>query len=82
MFHGIERELLNGESGLLAQYSQPPPESELLATQKHDIWELPPQLSTYCEPVPQQEIKQLSFFSQLKSFYLKAIANKKAKRVL
>ncbi|BAY99808.1 hypothetical protein NIES37_37910 [Tolypothrix tenuis PCC 7101] len=44
MFHGIEKELSNGEPWSFAQYSQLPPDIQLLVEQEHiqrDIWELP-----------------------------------------
>ncbi|MDZ8094318.1 hypothetical protein [Nostoc sp. DedQUE07] len=79
MFHGIERELLNGVPWLFEQQSQLPHHLQLTDRQEHeirDIWELPPQESPHRQPVVKQEIKQFGIFSKLKSFSLKAIANK------
>ncbi|MBD2411951.1 hypothetical protein FACHB389_09390 [Nostoc calcicola FACHB-389] len=79
MFPGIERELLNGVPWLFGQQSQLPHHLQLLDEQEHencDIWEFPPQESERREPVIKQEIKQFGIFSKLKSFSLKAIANK------
>ncbi|MBD2215335.1 hypothetical protein H6G27_36845 [Nostoc linckia FACHB-104] len=44
MFHGIEKELSNGEPWSFGQYTQLPPDIQLLVEQEHiqrDIWELP-----------------------------------------
>ncbi|QIR35934.1 hypothetical protein HCG51_03615 [Tolypothrix sp. PCC 7910] len=44
MFHGIEKELSNGEPWSFGQYCQLPPDIQLLVEQEHiqqDIWELP-----------------------------------------
>jgi hypothetical protein len=78
MFHGIERELLNGEPGLLGQQSQLLYNLQLF-DQKHEIrniWELPPQKFSHCERVLKQEIKHFGIFTKLKSFSLKAITDK------
>ncbi len=79
MFHGIERELLNGAPWLFGQQSQLPHHLQLLDEQEHencDIWELPLQESADRERVFKQEIKRFGIFSKLKSFSLKALANK------
>ncbi|MEH2149565.1 hypothetical protein [Nostoc sp.] len=79
MFHGIERELLNGAPWLFGQQSQLPHHLQLTDQQEHenrDIWEFPPQESADRERVLKQEIKQFGIFSKLKSFYLLASANK------
>ncbi|WP_375502200.1 hypothetical protein [uncultured Nostoc sp.] len=79
MFHGIERELLNGVPWLFEQQSQLPHHLQLTDQQEHencDIWEFPPQESAARERVLKQEIKRFEIFSKLKSFSLKAIANK------
>lgn len=70
MFHGIEREFLNGDPGLHRQQS--PPDVQSSEYEIRDIWELPPQESARHERVPKQEFKLLRIFSQLKSFSLKA----------
>ena len=75
MFHGIERELLNGVPWLFGQQSQLPDHLQLTDQQEHenrDIWELSPQESVNREPVLKQEIKRFGIFSKLKSFSLKA----------
>ncbi|MEH2119224.1 hypothetical protein [Nostoc sp.] len=75
MFHGIERELLNGVPWLFGQQSQLPHYLQLTDQQEHenrDIWELSPQESVDREPVLKQEIKRFGIFSKLKSFSLKA----------
>ncbi|AUB35326.1 hypothetical protein COO91_01202 [Nostoc flagelliforme CCNUN1] len=75
MFHGIERELLNGAPWLFGQQSQLPDHLQLRDQQEHeirDIWELPPQESADCKRVLKQEIKGFGIFSKLKSFSLKA----------
>ena len=75
MFHGIERELLNGVPWLFGQQSQLPHHLQLTDQQEdeiRDIWELPPQESADREPVVKQEIKRFGIFSKLKSFSLKA----------
>jgi hypothetical protein len=54
MFHGIEKELSNGESWSFGQYSQLPLHIQLLVEQEQgprDIWEL---------PCPQSERKMVS----------------------
>lgn len=79
MFHGIERELLNGVPWLFGQQSQLPDHLQLTDQQEHeirDIWELAPQESARREPVLKQEIKWFGIFSKLKTFSLKAITNK------
>ncbi|MFN6486970.1 MULTISPECIES: hypothetical protein [unclassified Nostoc] len=79
IFHGIERELLNGLPWLFGQQSQLPHHLQLTDQQEdkiRDIWEFPPQESADRQPVVKQEIKQFGIFSKLKSFSLKAIANK------
>ena len=79
MFHGIERELLNGVPWLFGQQSQLPHHLQLLDEQEdesRDIWELPPQESGHREPVVKQKIKRFGIFRKLRSFSLKAIANK------
>ena len=79
MFHGIEKELLNGAPWLFGQQSQLPYHLQLLDDQEHenrDIWELPPQESAHRERVLKQEIKRFGIFSKLKIFSLKALANK------
>ncbi|MDZ8227603.1 hypothetical protein [Nostoc sp. ChiVER01] len=79
MFHGIERELLNGVPWLFEQQSQLPHHLQLTDRQEHeirDIWELPPQESADRERVLKQEIKWFGIFSKLKSFYLLASVNK------
>ncbi|MBN3892543.1 MAG: hypothetical protein HWQ43_26495 [Nostoc sp. JL31] len=78
MFHGIERELLNGVPWLFGQQSQLPHDLQLTDQQEHeirDIWEFPPQESADREPVVKQEIKRFGIFSKLKSFYLLATPN-------
>ncbi|MEH2319144.1 hypothetical protein [Nostoc sp.] len=75
MFHGIERELLNGVPWLFGQQSQLPHHLQLTDQQEdqiRDIWEFPPQESAHRERVLKQEIKRLGIFSKLKSFSLKA----------
>lgn len=79
MFHGIERELLNGVPWLFGQQSQLADHLQLTDQQEHqilDIWEFPPQESAARERVLKQKIKRVEIFSKLKSFSLKAIANK------
>lgn len=79
MFHGIERELLNGVPWLFGQRSQLPDHLQLTDHQEdkiRDIWELPPQESADRERVLKQEIKWFGIFSKLKIFYLLAGANK------
>ncbi|MFN6472816.1 MAG: hypothetical protein RMY36_024510 [Nostoc sp. SerVER01] len=72
MFHGIERELLNGQPGFSEHQSQLFELSDKQENGIRDIWELPPQQSTRRERVPKQEFKLLRIFSQLKRFSLKA----------
>ncbi|MDZ8023849.1 MAG: hypothetical protein RMX65_020545 [Nostoc sp. DedQUE01] len=75
MFHGIERELLNGEPGFSEhqfQLSYHPELSDKQENEIRDIWELPPQESTRRERVSKQEFKLFRIFSQLKRFSLKA----------
>ncbi|WP_334882494.1 hypothetical protein [Nostoc sp.] len=77
MFHGIERELLNGVPWLFGQQFQSPPYRQLLDLDKQeheirDIWELSPQESAHREHVLKQEIKSSGIFSKLKSFSLRA----------
>jgi len=75
MFHGIERELLNGIPWLFGQQSQLPHHLQLTDHEEHeirDIWEFPPQESPDRERVLKQEIKRFGIFSKLKSFSLKA----------
>ncbi|MCC5636939.1 hypothetical protein LC593_13925 [Nostoc sp. CHAB 5844] len=73
MFHGIERELLNGEPGFSEHQS--PPYVQSSEYEIRDIWELP-QESARHERVPKQQFKLFRIFSQLKRFSLKAIADK------
>ncbi|MBD2435555.1 hypothetical protein [Nostoc sp. FACHB-110] len=63
MFHEIERELLDGEFGLIKQH-YPLPERE--EYKSRDIWELPPQISTEDKHFSQQKIKKVGFFRKLK----------------
>jgi len=75
MFHGIERELLNGVPWLFEQQSQLPHHLQLTDQQEdeiRDIWEFPPQESVDRKRVLKQEIKRVGIFSKLKSFSLKA----------
>ncbi|MEH2289365.1 hypothetical protein [Nostoc sp.] len=75
MFHGIERELLNGVPWLSGQQSQLPHHLQSIDQQEHknrDIWELPPQESADRKRVLKQKIKWFGIFSKLKSFSLKA----------
>lgn len=79
MFHGIERELLNGVPWLFGQQSQLPHHLQLTDCEEHeirDIWELPPQESATPERVLKQKKKRFEIFSKLKSFSLKTLANK------
>jgi hypothetical protein len=79
MFHGIERELLNGVPWLFGQQSQLPDHLQLTDREEHDIrdiWEFPPQESADRERVLKQEIKWFEIFSKLKNFSLKALTNK------
>ncbi|MEH2078737.1 MAG: hypothetical protein V7K89_01600 [Nostoc sp.] len=69
MFHGIERELLNGVPWLFGQQSQLTDQQE---HENRDIWEFPPQESANRERVLKQEIKWFGIFSKLKTFSLKA----------
>ncbi|MEH2096630.1 hypothetical protein [Nostoc sp.] len=79
MFHGIERELLNGVPWLFGQQSQLPHHLQLTDCEEdeiRDIWELPPQESADRERVLKQERKWFEIFSKLKIFSLKTLANK------
>ncbi|MEH1840644.1 MAG: hypothetical protein V7L20_18240 [Nostoc sp.] len=75
MFHGIERELLNGVPWLFGQQSQLPHHLQLTDREEHkigDIWKFSPQESAHREAVLEQKIKRFGIFSKLKSFSLKA----------
>ncbi|QLE57917.1 hypothetical protein [Nostoc sp. TCL26-01] len=79
MFHDTERELLDGEDWLFGQQAHLPHDLELSDQQKDeicDVWELPLQESTDHELIPQGKIKKVEVLSKLKSFCLKAIAQK------
>ncbi|MBD2495259.1 hypothetical protein [Nostoc sp. FACHB-280] len=64
MFHEIERELLDGEFGLINQHY---PLAEREGYKSHDIWELPPQISPDAQCFPPPKTKKVGFFSKLKS---------------
>ncbi|MBG1264241.1 hypothetical protein [Nostoc commune] len=79
MFHGIERELLNGVPWLFGQQSQLPHHLQLTDREEdeiRDIWELPPQESATYERVLKQKKKRFEIFSKLKNFSLKTLTNK------
>ncbi|OUL31876.1 hypothetical protein [Nostoc sp. 106C] len=78
MFHRIERELSDGEPWSVRQYSQLPPDIQLLVEREQgikDIWELPSQNYNNNAPNKNKKLKRFllyPLFSVIRNKLLKA----------